>query len=414
MTGTGRKLNILMVADYFFPDELGGSKRYIYDISKALAEKSHNIHVLVRRARKNLPSEEMIDGVNVHRYNVINLKVSLFHHYSCILGAFFTFNRLIKKVHFDVINFHHPLSALGVNLSIRSRKIPKIYTSHSCWSGELKLELDYYRQDKFFFRKSLRIFFFWLRRLEARLIQKINFNKCKKIWVLSENSKSETIRYHVSKEKIEVIPGGVDTSRFHPSDDRISVRKELNMPQDKFIIMSAGRLVFRKGFDNLIKAMPEIVKKFREKVYLLIAGDGLLEKELKDLTKRLKLENHIGFLGAVDNEKIPLYYCSSDLFVIPSRYMEPFGLVILEALSSGTPALGTPIGGIKEILAKFDKRLLFDSVEPESISKLIEHFIVSGHEYNEIKNKCRDYILKNYSWGVLILKIENLYYSVRE
>lgn len=402
-----------MVADYFFPDEVGGSRRYIYDISRELAKKGHSVHVLVKRARKELPQEELMNGITIHRYNIINSKISLFPHYTYIFGAFFAFNKLIKKTNFDLINFHHSLSAIGVNLSIFSRNIPKVYTNHSLWVEELKIELNFHKQTNGIFHKWFVIFLFWLRILESTLVEKFNHNRCKKIWVLSEYNRDQIVKiHHISKTKIEVIPGGVDVDRFRLGDDIRHIREELNIPEDKFIIMAAGRLVFRKGFDNLIKAMPGIIKKFKGRVCLLILGGGRLEAKLKDLAKKLKLENYINFVGEINNEKIPLYYRSSDLFVIPSRYMEPFGLVILEALSSGTPVLGTPIGGIKEILSKFDKRLLFDGVDPTSISKLIEYFISSNSEYKEIKGKCRDYILKNYSWNIITTKIEDLYYTV--
>ena len=231
---------------------------------------------------------------------------------------------------------------------------------------------------------------------------------------MSDYNRDEIIKvYNISKSKIEVIPGGVDVDRFYPEENTSYIRKKFNIPQDKFIIMAAGRLVFRKGFDNLIKAMPEVIGAFKDKVYLLILGEGRLEERLKNLARKLKLENHVNFVGAVNNKEIPLYYRSSDLFVIPSRCMEPFGLVILEALSSGTPVLGTPIGGIKEILSKFDKRLLFDGIDPKSISKLIEYFISSSAEYKGIKNKCRNYALKNYNWNIIATKIENLYYTVK-
>lgn len=413
MNKANKKLDILMVADYFFPDEVGGSRRYIYDISRELAKKGHNVHVLVKRARKELPQEELINGVTIHRYNIINSKISLFPHYTYIFGAFFACNKLIKKIKFDLINFHHSLSAIGVNLSIFSRNIPKVYTNHSLWVDELKIELSFHKKTKKFFHKWFITFLFWLRILESTLVENFNLNRCNKIWVLSEYNKALIVKIHrIPEAKIEVIPGGVDVDRFQSGNDKKHIRKELDIPADKFIIMAAGRLVFRKGFDNLIKAMPGLIKKFKKKPCLLILGGGRLEEKLKDLVKNLKLEKYIDFVGEVNNEKIPLYYRSSDLFVIPSMCMEPFGLVILEALSSGTPVLGTPIGGIKEILSKFDKRLLFDGVDPTSISKLIEYFISSDSEYKDIKGRCRDYVLKNYSWNIIATKIEDLYYTV--
>lgn len=405
-----KKLNILMVADYFFPDEMGGSKRYIYEISKRLVTKGHNVHVIVKKAKKSLPSEETINGIHIHRYNIISRGIFL-SHISYILGALRLFNKLTKKVQFDFINFHHPLSAFGVNLSRKSKGIPKVYTNHSPWIEEVKTSFSSEENGNSFLKKYLKSLLYALMIRESRLIEKYSLYKSNKVIVLSEYNKNLIGNIHnIPSSKIEVIPGGVNTTKFKPAEDRSAAREKLDIPQDKFILLTVRRLVPRMGIENLIKSMPRIIKEVKG-ISLIIGGIGPSENKLKRLANNLNLENYVKFVGFIPDEELHLYYQATDLFILPTISLEGFGLATVEALSSGTPVLGTPVGGTKEVLGNFDKSLLFNGTDPDSISDLIIDFVnsKSQNQTDELHKKCRDYALKNYSWDVVISKLLDLY-----
>lgn len=405
-----KKLNILMVADYFFPDEMGGSKRYIYEISKRLVTKGHNVHVIVKKAKKSLPSEETINGIHIHRYNIISRGIFL-SHISYILGDLRLFNKLTKKVQFDFINFHHPLSAFGVNLSRKSKGIPKVYTNHSPWIEEVKTGFISEESSYSFWKKYLKSLLYAFMMWESKLIERYSLYKSNKIIVLSEYNK-DLIRdiHNIPSSKVKIIPGGVDTTKFKPTKDKSTVKEKLGLPSNRFLIFAVGRLIPRKGFDILTEAIPKVISK-NKNVYFVIGGEGQLEKYLNTMIKKLNLETYVNLKGFIDDELIPLYYQAADLFVVPSRVLEPFGLITIEALSSGTPVLGTPIGGTKEILSKLDKNLLFNGTDPDSISDLIIDFVNSKSptQIDELRKRCRAYVIKNYSWDIVISNLERIY-----
>ncbi len=147
--------------------------------------------------------------------------------------------------------------------------------------------------------------------------------------------------YFARIDRHVVIPNGVDTERFRPVDKYLA-RERMGLEYDK-IVLYVGRLAPKKGVHTLIKAMKGI------DAHLLIAGEGPMEKFLKSYARSIKA-NNISFLGYVSDDKLPLLYSAADLFVLPSIGGESFGMVLIEALASGTPVIGTEVGGIPEVL----------------------------------------------------------------
>ena len=130
------------------------------------------------------------------------------------------------------------------------------------------------------------------------------------------------------------------------------------------------------GLENLIVAFNELQKKAAD-IQLVIGGNGPLEDELMGLARSFGIEKKVHFTGFISEEQLPLYYQMADLFVLPTKELEGFGLVTLEAMASGLPVIGTPVGGTKEILTKFNTEFLFDDTTPESIATLaLEKYLI--------------------------------------
>lgn len=171
-------------------------------------------------------------------------------------------------------------------------------------------------------------------------------NNAKKTITNSLATKNSCLDVGLNGDNIEIIPFGVDTNFFRP----------LNLPKEgsDFQILSVGYLIERKGFEYLIRAMKDVLKKHRN-ARLKIVGSGPLKNKLQNLIKELELEKEIKIIKNVSDEELLHLYNSSDLFVLPSIIdsegnTEGLGVVLLEAMACGLPVIGSDVGGIQDII----------------------------------------------------------------
>jgi phosphatidylinositol alpha-1,6-mannosyltransferase len=149
--------------------------------------------------------------------------------------------------------------------------------------------------------------------------------------------------------KLVHLPPGVDLSHFAPAAKSVELQKKWGI-EDAPVIVSIGRLVARKGSDQLIKAMPEVLQQF-PKSKLLLVGTGNYQKRLEKLVCNLKVQDSVIFTGRVEHDLLPDYYRLGDIFAAPcrSRYggleVEGLGIVYLEASACGVPVIAGKSGG---------------------------------------------------------------------
>jgi glycosyltransferase involved in cell wall biosynthesis len=249
-----------------------------------------------------------------------------------------------------------------------------------------------------------------------KLLEKKALRKSDHIVVLSEYTKGKLQQaYGLSPAKIHIIPGGVDLNRFRPHDDKQSLRNRLGIPNGHFTLLTVRNLEPRMGLGNLILAFKNILEA-KAHVFLVMGGEGSLTQDLKSLAREIGVEDSVKFVGYIPEEELPYYYQMADLFILPTRELEGFGLVTVEALASGLPVLGTPVGGTKEILAHMGPEFLFSDATPDSMARLIlkniQTWASDSEAYTQISLKCRNVAEKNYSWDAHVIQLESLFRSI--
>ncbi|MBN2406066.1 MAG: glycosyltransferase family 4 protein [Elusimicrobia bacterium] len=390
------KGKILFVTDILFSDEQGGSGRVSEELGRELSDRGYEIHLFTPLRRPDLPEKEARGGINIYRFGKTGK--SLNTGLSGIIAGIKRIKKDLENFEYDYIIFNHPYSAWPVYLSNLFKRCPKIYIFHSPWHEEYEIRAG---------KKGIG---YWLRMWMEKKIVKNSDN----IVVLSEFMKQKVMKTHkIDAARTSIVPGGIDTERFKPADDINLVRKSLSIPDKRIVLLTVRNLVPRMGLENLITAMRDIVNKHKN-VILLIGGRGYLREKLQQQVDESGLAEYIKFLGYIDNELLPSYYQSADIFVLPTRVLEGFGLVTLEALASGTPVLGTPVGGTVEILKKFGSDFMFRDSTPGSMAELINKYIDNiPSEHNVLRKRCRDFINENYSWKIFASEIENVYSKIR-
>lgn len=148
-------------------------------------------------------------------------------------------------------------------------------------------------------------------------------------------------------DKINVIPNGINLTNFNGVDRDYDFRRQYAMDNEK-IILYVGRLVYEKGVQHLISAMPKILENYHD-AKLIIAGKGGMLDELKGQAEAMGLSNKVYFTGYLNSKQVQKMYKCADVAVFPSTY-EHFGIVALEAMLAGVPTVVSDIGGLNEIV----------------------------------------------------------------
>jgi glycosyltransferase involved in cell wall biosynthesis len=391
-----------MLTDVFFPDTIGGAGRMAFYLSQGLSERGHEVHVMTRgKDTHNLPAFQRINSMFfIHRFSVpTDESFSLI--FSELIHSRILADKLSQTIDFDLICTHQTMVSLGpISLKSLSSK-PILHWFHSPWHEEYLIK-------KYGFQKKLNLRA-WLITSILRQLERRHIRKSRKVVVLSQYSKNQVTKiHHYPEEKIHLIPGCVDLNHFRlPADDKKAVKNQLGFPLNRTIFLTIRNLVPRMGLENLIQSFIES-EVLRRKTLLLIGGKGFLEAHLKSIVAKHRLQECIQFPGYISEELLPQFYQAADFFILPTKELEGFGLVILEALACGTPVLGTPVGAIPELLDPLANHLIMEGNEWFYILKKLEEVISQPEKYRLAPQTCRKYVQSRYSSTHMSDAFENL------
>ena len=325
-------MKILMLTWEYPPRVVGGISKVVYDLSHKMVKEGNEVTVVTYKDGDNVKYYENDKGVEVYRVDNYMIRPNNFIdwimqlNFNMITKA----NEIINKNgKFDVIHAHDWLVAYSAKSIKESYNIPLISTIHATESGRnngIHDETQRYINDSE-----------WMLTYESS-----------EVIVNSNYMKNEVQRlFGLPYDKINVIPNGVNLQLFSNVNIDYDFRRQYAMDNEK-IILYVGRLVYEKGIQNLIAAMPKILERYHDSK-LIICGRGGMIDELREQVKYLEIENKVYFAGYCDSKKMQKMYKCADVAVFPSTY-EPFGIVAIESMLSGTPTIVSDVGGLNEII----------------------------------------------------------------
>jgi teichuronic acid biosynthesis glycosyltransferase TuaC len=207
--------------------------------------------------------------------------------------------------------------------------------------------------------------------IRNRIMQVFEFSS--KIICISQELSELLIEIGIDSKKIEIIPLGVDVSKFKP-DDKISLKKQLKIDANIKIILYVGRLDKLKGVNYLLRAIYELKTKYGnsesfKNLQAVIIGKGPELNNLQKLSEELDLQEIVTFKGELRAKKLEDWYSAADLFILPTTYPEGRPVVIYEAMASGCAVIATNVAGIPEQIKEGYNGIL---IKPENIDKLAD------------------------------------------
>jgi asparagine synthase (glutamine-hydrolysing) len=214
-------------------------------------------------------------------------------------------------------------------------------------------------------------------------------------------------QFGIAREKIHVIPGGVDVARFNVAESRTECRARLGWPADRPIVLAVRRLMRRMGLDNLVDAVAKI-RESVPNVLVLIAGRGPIAPELEKQIRALGLADNVRLLGFVPDDDLPCAYRAADLTIVPTIALEGFGLIVAESFAAGTPCLVTPVGGLPEAASGLSPSLVLSGTGSAAIAAGVTAAL-TGALPMPTAAACLDFARRNYDWSVIAERTRLVY-----
>ena len=382
-------MKILMLTWEYPPRVVGGISKVVYDLSHKMVKEGNEVTVVTYKDGDNVKYYENDKGVEVYRVDNYMIRPNNFIDWIMQLNfnMITKVNEIINKNgKFDVIHAHDWLVAYSAKSIKESYNIPLISTIHATESGRnsgIHDETQRYINDSE-----------WMLTYESS-----------EVIVNSNYMKNEVQRlFGLPYDKINVIPNGVNLQLFSNVNIDYDFRRQYAMDNEK-IILYVGRLVYEKGIQNLISAMPKVLDRYHDSK-LIICGRGGMIDELREQVKYLGIDNKVYFAGYCDSKKMQKMYKCADVAVFPSTY-EPFGIVAIESMLSGTPTIVSDVGGLNEIVEHGVTGMKSyagnaNSIADSVLALLFDPKLCANISQNAIKK-----VKENYNWAKIT---DNTYY----
>ena len=373
-------MKILMLTWEYPPRIVGGIARVVHDLSKRLIKDGHEVTVVTYKDG-DTPYYENDKGVEVYRVDNYMIHPNNFIDWIMQLN----FNLIAKATEimskngkFDVIHAHDWLVANAAKTLKNSFNIPVVSTIHATESGRnsgIHDETQRYINDTE-----------WLLTYESTEV------------IVNSNYMKGHVQglFGLPFDKINVVPNGINLNNFTGVDRDYDFRRQYAMDNEK-IVLYMGRLVYEKGVQHLISAMPKILENYHD-AKLIIAGKGGMLDELKAQAENMGLASKVYFTGYLNSKQVQKMYKCADVSVFPSTY-EPFGIVALEAMLAGVPTVVSDVGGLNEIVEHGVDGMKSYAGNPNSLADSILALLLNPELCDKVTKQAKIKVKNEYNWA---------------
>jgi glycogen(starch) synthase len=387
-------VRVLILSWEYPPLIEGGLARHVRKLAEQLAATDVEVHVLTR-GHEESPPEEEVAGVTVHRVREpdrpreLGEFVAWVEHMNSDMLALGV--ELGDRFAFDVVHGHDWLVAVAGDHLARRFRCPLVVTIHATEYGRHQGWVDKHPQS------------------HIHGVERWMANRADRVIACSAYMREHVADvYGLEEERISVIPNGIDPAELVAVDDLDALRRRFAAPDERLVLL-VGRLVYEKGFQIALEALPRLVERLRN-VRFVVAGSGTHEHGLREQARALGLAPRGTFLGWIGDDVLHSLYRVSDLCVVPSIY-EPFGLVALEAMASGCPCLVADTGGLREVVPNEDVGLRFRSRDPRSLGAMAERLLTDRKLRDRLVAEASEHALR-FDWGDVAERTAATYQSL--
>lgn len=383
----------------------GGQNVYVAEIPKQLVKLGYNVDVYTRKENNTATVINWLPGIRVIHIKAgpegIIPKEKLLFLMEEFANNMISFMRE-EDLDYELVHANFFMSALVASKIKKVFHIPYVVTFHALGLVRKihQKEMDHFPPERIDIERSI------LQHADHIIAE------------CPQDKEDMVTLYDADPEKISIVPCGFSSKEFYPIDKK-RARKILGLKEDEKIILQLGRMVPRKGVDNVIRALAD-VKKAKASVRLLIVGgeedtpDPAKCPELARL-KKLAVENGVEssviFTGRKQREVLKYYYAAADIFITTPWY-EPFGITPIEAMACGTPVIGATVGGIQYTVEEGKTGFLVPPHDPKALAEKIETLLsdeklLAAMQHNAVKR-----VNRHFTWRTVAVSCQHLYEKI--
>lgn len=386
--------------------DAGGQNVYVAELAKYLSKMDYDVDVFTRWEDPSLP--QVVDWMDNVRVVHIKAGPIKYIHKEGLLQYMPAFRKNMMRfmeqedIIYDLVHANFFMSALVAMELKEIMDIPYVVTYHAL--GKVR-RLHQKEADKF--------------PIERLNIEEETAARADKIIAECQQDKEDLCNlYNADVSKLSIVPCGFCPSEFYPINQSFA-RRYLGLNQNENIILQLGRMVPRKGVDNVIQAL-SLLKSSTQKTQLVIVGG---ESEIPDpkicpeigrlqkIAEDLGVASSITFIGRRDRHLLKYFYSSADIFITTPWY-EPFGITPLESMACGTPVIGANVGGIKFSVKNGQTGYLVPPKDPEALASKIDHLLSNKTLLKKMQVNCLKRVHKLFTWKNVAGSVAGVYEEV--
>ncbi|MFC5866615.1 glycosyltransferase family 4 protein [Aquincola agrisoli] len=384
--------------------DAGGQNVYVSQVARALAAMGHQVDVLTRRDAPGLPA--VVDVRPGMRVVHIDAGPAEFVPKEALLQHMPAFTRacrqlMQRRAGYDLLHANFFMSG-WVGLALRNIfEVPLVVTFHAL--GLVRREHQG-AADAF---PPARV------DIERRIVQCAD-----RLVAECPQDREDLLRlYGARPGTIATVPCGVDLSTFGPRD-RLQARRRLGLREDEFVVLQLGRMVPRKGVDNVVRAVGLLERALKPRL-LVVGGESVVPDErrtpeiarLRAVARGCGVEDRVSFVGRREAAELPEYYAAADVFVTTPAY-EPFGITPLEAMACGTPVVGSAVGGIQYSVVDGVTGYLVPPKDPPALAAMLRRLQANPALRLALGRAGMARVRSMFTWDRVARELEAVYRSV--
>lgn len=386
--------------------DAGGQNVYVRELALELAKLGFSIDIFTRRDSDTDP--EIIELAPDIRVIHVKAGPAMYIPKEQLMGYMDEFSAFMmhfitqNQIRYDLVHANFFMSG-SVALQLKETlKIPFVITFHAL--GIVRA-LHQKEADKF---PRKRIFF------EKKIVKKAD----KIIAECPQDAEDLSNLYFADPEKMDIIPCGFNPAEFNRVDRKYA-RGVIGADNNSFVLLSVGRIVPRKGVDDIIRSLKILVNKHPNICLFIVGGDTDTEHgpsavemhRLQALVTSLQLNNKVRFTGPVKPALLKYYYSAADVFISAPWY-EPFGITPLESMACGTPVIGSDVGGIKFSVKNGETGYLVPPKDPLQLARKTDILLKNPALLKKMQTASIDRVHALFTWHKVALSLRNTYHEI--